>query len=304
MQSDIEKKILFNIKPEINYAFQNSVSFSQYSLYSSCPWKWYLSYGLKLDQYKSTIHTVFGEALHETLQSFLKTMYDKSGIEADEMDLVEMFNETFRKIYKEEYTKSKTHFSDATEMREFFEDAVAILEFFKKNRRKYFSTRRTKLLGIEIPIIYPVAKDMFIKGYIDFVLYDEELDKVLIYDIKTSTYGWGAAAKKDETKSSQLILYKEYFSRQFQIDPEKIEVEFFIVKRKLYENTQFNIPRIQSFKPITGKTKTKRAMEGFGEFIKECYSEGKIIPKTYLKKPGKHCGYCPFSETQHCDKTN
>jgi hypothetical protein len=100
-------------------------------------------------------------------------------------------------------------------------------------------------------------------------------------------------------------LYREFFARQYQIEAEKIEVEFFIVKRKLYENTQFNIPRIQTFKPVSGKTKTKRVMEGFKAFIEECYNdEGKIVNKTYLKKPGKFCSYCPFNNTENCDKKN
>jgi len=305
MHSDLEKKIIYHTPPEINYAFQNTVSFSQYQLYSGCPHRWYLQYGKKLSQYTSTIHTIFGSAIHVVLQHYLKVMYAESGIHADELDLIQMFNEQFRLLYRTEFNKSKVHFSSADEMREFFEDAVAILEFFKKNRRKYFSTRKMKLLGVEMPLLYPVTKNIYIKGYIDFILYDEESGKILIYDIKSSSYGWGAAAKKDETKSAQLILYREFFARQYQVEPENIEIEFFILKRKLYENTAYDIPRIQTFKPVSGKNKTKKAMEGFGEFIEECYSnEGKINDKIYQKKVSKNCLYCPFNETEHCNKKN
>ena len=37
---------------------------------------------------------------------------------------------------------------------------------------------------------------------LDLVLYDEWEDKFCIYDIKTSTRGWGDWAKKDEAKQS------------------------------------------------------------------------------------------------------
>ena len=80
---------------------------------------------------------------------------------------------------------------------------------------------------------------MYIKGYIDFVLYNENTNKIKIFDIKTSKNGWRDKEKKDELKMQQIILYKEYFARQYKMDPEQIDVEFFVVKRKLYENLDF-----------------------------------------------------------------
>ena len=44
---------------------------------------------------------------------------------------------------------------------------------------------------------------------------DTELDKIYIYDIKTSTRGWNDTEKKDDSKIAQILLYKEYFSKQF-----------------------------------------------------------------------------------------
>ena len=162
-----------------------------------------------------------------------------------------------------------------------------------------------RLLGIEIPLLLNVANNVFLKGFIDFVLYDEELDKIYIYDIKTSTRGWGDREKKDDSKLAQILLYKEYFSKQFGTDVEKIEVEYFIVKRKIWEQSEYPIPRTQSFKPASGKNKRKQAVDNFQAFIKDCFDEvGKPQMKSYLKNVGESsCKYCPYKDLPElCDK--
>ncbi len=303
--TEIEKKIIFHTSPEINYAFQNSVSFSQYSTWSRCPHSWLLQYAKNLAPYRATIHTLFGDSIHETIQHYLTLLYKDSATIADELDLVEYFNQRFRENYKVEFDKSKTHFSDAEEMSSFFNDAVEILNWFKENRERYFPKNKFRLLGVELPLVVQLNKVIFLKGYIDFILYDEEEDVVLIYDIKASSWGWGDKAKKDEVKIAQLLLYKEYLAKQYSLDIDKIEVQFFIVRRKIYENSMYEIPRIQIHKPASGKIKRKKVMESFNNFITECYgSDGKIIDKEYPKDPSKkNCMYCPFNNSPDlCDK--
>jgi hypothetical protein len=56
---------------------------------------------------------------------------------------------------------------------------------------------------------------------------------------------------------------------------ENIDIEFFIVKRKLYESEDYVIPRIQLFKPASGKIKVSRAEKAVNEFIKK-YSHQKL----------------------------
>ena len=232
-------------------------------------------------------------------------MYNESGAAADRMDLEILFTERFREVYSAEYEKTKEHFSNAQEMREFFDDGVAILKWIKTRRNKLFTIRKVKLLGIEMPLLVGLTKNVYLKGYIDFILYDEDLQKVYIYDIKTSTRGWGEREKKDDNKLAQILLYKEYFGRQFGFDVDRIEVEYFIVKRKIWEKSEFAIPRVQSFKPASGKTKRKQAVENLNAFIKDCFDEsGKPQIKSYLKNIGEgSCKWCPYADKPElCDK--
>jgi hypothetical protein len=304
--SEIELRIKNHTLPEINYSFQRSVSYSQYSIYATCPHQWYLSYIENKNPYQATIHTVFGTAFHETLQKYIDVIYNESGAAADRLDLETLFTDRFRAIYSEEYEKTKEHFTNAQEMREFYDDGVAIIKWIKTRRNKLFTVRKVKLLGIEMPLLVGLNKNVYLKGYIDFVLYDEDLQKVYIYDIKTSTRGWGEREKKDDNKLAQILLYKEYFGRQFGFDVDRIEVEYFIVKRKIWEASEFPIPRVQSFKPASGKTKRRQAVEKMENFIKDCFDEfGKPQVKSYLKNIGESsCKWCPYAnKPELCDRT-
>ena len=303
--TEVELKIKTHQLKEVDYRYQSTVSYSQYSIWRKCPHQWYLQYVKSLAPYTASIHTIFGTAIHETMQHYLKVMYEQSGAAADREDIIGLFNERFRTVYKEQFEASKQHFSNPDEMREFYDDGVNILEWFKKHRSQFFTTRNVVLLGIEMPLMVGLTKNLFLKGYIDFVLYDKDLDKVYIYDIKTSRSGWMDKDKKDSIKISQLLIYKEYFSKQYNIDVDKIEVEFFIVKRKIWDSPDFVIPRIQEFKPAAGKTKRKQAAEAFSMFLSECFNgEGKIIDKEYTKIVDKSsCTYCPFNNNKEfCNK--
>jgi hypothetical protein len=303
--SDIELKIKNYQPPEINHSFQRSVSYSQFSMWSSCPHKWYLTYVENKQPYQASIHTVFGTAFHETLQSYITTMYEQSGAAADKMDLESLFQERFREVYANEYKSAGAHFTNAEEMGEFFNDGIAMLKWIKARRNKLFTIRKMKLLGIELPLILKITNNIYYKAFIDFALYDEDLNKVYIYDIKTSTRGWSDSEKRDDQKTAQVLLYKEYFARQFGWDVERIEVEFFIVKRKIYEEAEYPIPRVQSFKPASGKTKRKQTIDSFEAFIKDCFDEvGKPQIKSYIKNIGeKSCKWCPYKDSQElCDK--
>jgi len=303
--SEIELKIKNYQSPEVNYSFQRSVSYSQFSMWAKCPHQWYLTYVEKKQPYQASIHTVFGTAFHETLQQYITVMYEQSGAAADKMDLDAIFQERFREVYASEYKAAGTHFTNAEEMADFFDDGIAILKWIKARRNKIFTIRRMKLLGIELPLLLKVANNIYYKAFIDFALYDEDLNKVYIYDIKTSTRGWSDSEKRDDQKTAQVLLYKEYFSRQFGWDVEQIEVEFFIVKRKIYEEAEYPIPRVQSFKPASGKTKRRQSIERFEDFIKDCFDEvGKPQIKSYIKNVGESaCKWCPYNNNNElCNK--
>lgn len=307
--TEVEKRIKEIPIPTINYnRGEKQVSYSQFSTYMKCPFQWYLTYGLKYYEDKPSIHTIFGTAIHETLQHYFQKMYNESGAAADREDIITFFEDKLIEEYKKNKNRKDEHFSTPEELREFNEDGIKILNWFKKHRNEYFTTRNCKLLGIEMPLIQNIGKDLYFKGLIDIAIYDIDLDKIFIIDFKTSTYGWKDKEKKDELKVSQILLYKKYFSQQYDIDIDKVEVEFIILKRKIWEESEFPIPRIQVFRPSSGKISLNKVKNKFEQFLEECYNgEGKpILDKIYYKTIGEDsCKYCPYSQNSElCNKQN
>ena len=309
----ILKEIQKSTPPGVDYSYQKGISFSQLTIFNSCPHRWKLQYKDRIKAFTSSIHTVFGTAIHEAMQKYLGVMYSSSGAEADRLDLVEVFQEKFMEEYKKQYTtNNKQHFSSADEMREFFEDGVEILSWLKKKRSKYFSKRGWYLVGCEVPIVIQPNKmynNVLYNGFLDVVMYHEPTNTFKIIDIKTSTRGWREKEKKDENKQFQLILYKHFFSEQYNVPVDSISVEFFIVKRKVmdWDDEKILSPhqayRVQIFTPASGKIKITKAKEALNNFIKKCFTtSGEVRDDEYPKVVSKwNCSYCPFKEDrQNC----
>lgn len=288
---------------------QKNISFSQFSVYESCPYRWYLTYAKGNYLFSASINTIFGTAIHEAIQEYLRVVFEVSAKEADKLDLLGMFEQKFKEEYiKELKNNGGEHFSCQKEMMEFYEDGTQILEYFRKKRQVHFSNRKQKLLGMEIPINTPIKEDsdVFIfNGYVDLVYKDNEDGVVYLEDMKTSTKGWSKYEKTDETKQAQLLLYKHYFSKQYEIPVEEIVPRFRILKRKLWENCDFPQSRIQIHEPANGTRKVNDAVQRLNLFINECFEpNGKAKDKYYKKSPSaSNCKFCPFRDREDlCDK--
>jgi len=136
---------------------------------------------------------------------------------------------------------------------------------------------------------------------------EEPTNIIKIIDIKTSTRGWGDKEKKDETKQFQLILYKHFFSKQFGVPVDNIDIEFFIVKRKIWEEAEFEAAkrRVQEFIPASGKVKVNKAVKTVDEFIESVFNnDGTYKNVSFSPNPSAHnCRFCPFKENKDlCDK--
>jgi hypothetical protein len=290
-----------------------AISYSQFSMWSSCPHRWKINYIDKQRVYSPSIHTVFGSAMHETIQHYLYVMFNDSVKNADKINLGDMLQEQMINHYGlSVIDNGDQHFSSKQELTEFYEDGIAILDWLKKRRGAYFSNQGYELLGIEIPL-YVQATDhnpnVIMAGFIDLVIRDTENDRIIIYDIKTSTSGWNEYAKKDKNKTSQLVLYKSYFAKQFGYDEDKIDIEYFIVKRKLIEGFAYPQKRVQQFIPASGKPTRNKLIKDIEEFVKAGFKEdGSYNIEGHfpaVANNGKNCKYCEFSKLYNiCPKEN
>ena len=298
-----------------------NVSFSQYSKWLKCPMDWKLSYIDKLAPYEASIHTTFGTAIHAALQEYLRLLYTVGTAEADALDAFGLFKKEYDeglkdlKIATDEQSKLTEDERDALGLitqdtvKEFENDGKVILDhtLAYAQRSKHFPSKKYELVGIELPLEIPLKGGTILyKGFLDIVLKDKITKKVLILDFKTSTRGWNKYQKADRTKIDQLLLYKRFYNQMFKVPMTDIEIEFFVVKRKLYEDVAFPQQRIQRISPPDGKISMKQVETSFLEFINSGFDKDGEYNKegVFPKQPGKakkNCKYCIFKELKNAE---
>ena len=279
------------------------ISYSQLSMYGDCPLRWKLNYIDRLSIFESNIHLLFGTAMHEVIQKYLEVMYNDSVKNADKLNLEQRLHDKMIEQFKLAREKEGKDPCTVEQIREFFQDGCDILDFFKKRRGEYFSKRGYKLIGCEVPIEVDLKNNVKIVGYLDIVLKHKPTDIITIYDIKTSTRGWNKWMKKDENKTQQLLLYKQFYSKQYNHPIDKIDVEYFIVKRKLWEEAMFPQKRVQKFSPASGKPSMNKVSNRLNIFLNEAFTdEGKYKNDMVATPSKKACRFCEFNQTEHCNE--
>ena len=282
---------------------KKTVSFSQFTNWWTCPHKWMRDYILHEKSFEDSIHMSFGTGIHEAIQLYLKTLYNVGEAEAEKIDVVSTFIEAF----KREIAKKSLQHTQA-EFDEFVEDGKGILAEFKEpcNRVRFFPKEKYELLGIEQELNEGVVNNVNLTAKLDMVLREKATGIIRIIDFKTATNAWTASKKEDFTKTSQLVLYKAVYSKKYNLPLNKIQVEFFILRRKLYKNARFEQSRLQVFKPTSYEHDVMEVIQEFTKFVKQCFTpEGQHnTTGKFPKIPGKakkNCKYCPYLKNKKCD---
>ena len=280
------------------------ISYSQLSMFTECPQRWKLNYVDKLRVSESNIYLVFGTAMHEVIQTYLDIMYNNSVKNAEKLDLNKMLFDNMCEEFKKAKEQDGKPPCTKEEISEFFQDGVEILNFIKSKRNQYFQKRDYELIGCEVPIDLKLKKNVGFIGYLDLVILHKPTNTLKIIDIKTSTRGWNKYQKADKNKTQQLLLYKQFYAEQFNHPIDKIEVEYFIVKRKLWENTDFPQKRVQKFVPASGKPSMNKVIKGLNLFLDVAFDdEGKHNTDKIFALPSKKaCKWCEFRKTEYCSE--
>ena len=272
-------------------------------MFSECPHRWKLNYVDDLSIRESNIYLIFGTAMHEVLQKYLEVMYNLTAIRADQIGLDRVLREKMVEGFKRAEQEDGKPPCTKQELQEFYEDGMEIIDFFKKKRNMYFNKKNYELIGCEVPIEVDLQKNIKMIGYLDVVIRHKPTGMITIYDIKTSTKGWNKWMKKDENKTQQLLLYKQFYAKQYDHPIDNIEVEYFIVKRKLYENVDWPQKRIQTWAPSSGKISMNRVGKRLGHFIDTAFNDdgSHNIEKLFPEPSKKACRFCEFNQTEHCN---
>lgn len=304
---------IFKFEDTTDKKWKKIISFSQLSKYATCPRRWKLTYIDRIKEDKPSIDLVFGNAMHEVAQLWVKESLTKSAKAGDSMDFESLLKTYMKQFYLESVAENNgVHFSTPSQLAEYYSDGVAALNYLRKKRKELFSSRKTKIIAIELPILYPIDPEypgVKFNAYLDLVLYDVERSKFLIKDFKTSKKTWNDYKKKDNNTTDQLVLYKRLFSQQYDVPEDDIEVEFVILKRKINEDSMWVERRTQYFAPSQGKISTNKATKRALNFVHQAFNkDGTFKDAAYPAFTGPmgfNCTFCPFNDNEQlCPSKN
>ena len=98
-------------------------------------------------------------------------------------------------------------------------------------------------------------------------------------------------------------MYKDYFAKQYGFDVDKVEVEYVILKRKIWEQSEYPQSHLQSFRPANGKTTRNKVNKNFKQFLETCFDEnGKYKLEQEFEKNLDACKWCPYNDNGLCQK--
>jgi hypothetical protein len=281
---------------------KKTVSYSQYSKWFQCPHHWYLDYVKNLKTREVNLNLTFGNAIHETIQHYAKTLYTEGLVKATTTDLRSFFIDAF----VGEIAENKIKATEA-EIQEYVEDGINFLnEFLQASvRLQHFPADKYEFIGVEDKLTMGLLNNTEFFGYIDLVLKEKKTGRIKIFDFKTSRMAWTASQMEDLSKTAQLVLYKALYSRKHNVPVTMIDVEFFIIKRKLYTNCRYKQSHIQIFHPEASQEEITRVVDHFTQFLSECFTPEGAYNETikYAKIPGKNqknCQYC-LHKGKACD---
>lgn len=275
-----------------------TVSYSQYSTWTNCPWQWKLKYvdGIRPDD--ASIETVFGTAMHNTIQKFVTHLFENEKLAiktAYDVVLLDELKSEFSKTIKIDDAGNKSFICTKDVLQEYYDDGCKILHHLIQHYKDFIPVKKHKLIGIELELTEPVFPGVAFVAYLDLVIYNELTKKYTIIDFKTSRAGW-TYQKKDKLKINQLLIYKKFYSKLFNVSEDDIIPEFIILKRKITENALYKVLRLSKFIPSHGSRSLKTAMESWDTFLSTCYSSsGERRTEAIHPLPSaSNCKYCPF----------
>lgn len=267
-------------------------------MYANCPHQWRLAYHDKLKPNESSIHLVFGKAIHEAIQAWLDRHFNLKPRLSNTFDLEGLFKERLMHHFQADTLTNadgtKVFPTDKATLLEFYMDGLAILSYLTEHKNDIFPRAGHELVGVEIPLEMPLTEKLRFVGFIDIIVREKKTGKIIIYDLKTSGKGW-FHEKKDPKKINQLLLYKRFYSKMFNTEEDNIRVEFVILKRKVDTTNKWN-KRIVSFEPTHGTGAVTKATETFMSFVNEAFdAEGQVRVDNLPAKPSASaCRFCPF----------
>lgn len=271
------------------------VSYSEIKQWKECGWRHKLVYIDKIQNFEESPHLHYGTIVHDACEHYLKTrqlklkeleerirqVWDECGFDSD--DFVQLQTISAKRngwIYRHNtvekwVTWGKTCIS-------------ALPAFLEENFPKWEYVSAEEALYEEIEENFPKFK-----GFVDCIIKvpgeTEAKDKYWIIDWKTSSArGWDTEKKRDFNMHAQVILYKYFWGKKYNIDMKKINCGFVLLKKLTKQEKACQLIKV-SAGPVL--------LERSQKLIKNMVG---TVNKGMFIKNRNSCKFCEFRDTEHC----
>lgn len=278
------------------------ISYSNIQTFSQCKFKWKLRYIDNIQIDSPAIQLIFGTAMHQTIQQFLKKYYSEytlQFIRDNKSTLIDQYSQLMidrlTSILAEKQETNTSFNITYQVLQQHLQYAINLLTELIPHASKWFPKKNTELVAVQYELSYKLENSQlgFI-GYIDVLIRDKKTNRYTIYDLKTSRFGWKQKQKKDEGKRLQLQLYKYFLSNKLNIDLNDIDIKFLILKKLIYQKSEFKISRLQQYIPPSSHVTIKKVVQLFNNTIRQMQDISNDIEKQVPKTVSKLCQYCPY----------
>jgi hypothetical protein len=257
------------------------VSFSEISTWVSCPFKHKLKYIDKVDFDQENPGLIFGTSLHAWAENYLNTKQTEPKIFEDK--LKELWEgckgiPSFQQENIDEFLASG---------REIIEE---LPEFFEKQFPNWVHISAEEEIYCKID----ETKETNFKGFLDASIAVEQtvrkkqVERIFILDWKTTKKNWTPYKRRDFTTKMQLALYKNFWGKKHEIDPDIIRAGFILLKRQAKKGKKIEFVDVS-----LGPKTIKKSLVVIDNMIAN-------LGKGFTPKNRSSCEYCEYFATEFC----
>ena len=252
------------------------ISYSELKDWATCTHYHKKAWVERVASFEGNEYTAFGSAIHDVCEKKLLK---------EQIDEAEVFQIGFDKQLHELMEKNIAY--DKARVEDMRSAGPAILAEVEGALEDYFGDY--EVFSSEEKLYVPIENfNIHFKGFVDAVV--KVGDTYHLFDWKTCSWGWDSRRKAEKIVTYQLTLYKHFFCQKHNIDPEKVETHFALLKRTAKKN------RVEIFRVTSGEKKTENALKLLYQAIYNITKGVTIKNRLRCHKPYP----CKLYNTEHC----
>jgi len=273
------------------------ISYSEWKNWHICPHYHKLTYIDKVAQFEGNIYTAFGKALH-TVCEFTLTSPEKYR-EAGAIDALvkEQFIAELNALPESEQQVAKRDFN----LKEWLVSGLEIVpDLYRCLTEKFGKLGEDwEVLSAEEQLYEPITEfteaEKNFKGFIDLVVFSKKDEKIHLIDWKTCSWGWKPRKKSDTILAYQLVFYKHFYARKYEVNPKEIDCHFVLLKRTAKPGKKAEFVRVTA-----AKKRTTDALNALTKALHNINKENYIKNRNACTDCKDRFGTCEFYMTEYC----